>query len=409
MIIIATLCTAVPLCLGVQQGIPETGDGLLFGDTIKLVGDVDGDGCDDYVVSDPFYTHIARGGSAVDNPGALWVISGKEGTALARFLGDRKSGGLGFGMKSLWDGNGDGIRDIVAINGGDIVVLSGADLTAILSIPGSFGAVEPLGHGRLALAHVKEIDDQRSKATVEARSGEGMQTVDWTQEFEVFGTSRLALNLSLNEDVSRLAVSWVKRREDGAKGRKWQARVSCLDVATGEVLGELEYKGPAIHFAPSLCSGGDLFVVGPNPGSGAGDRCVLNAFGPGEDGEWGERWSFRAEGVEHARAIGDIDGDHVVDFAACAPGLMFGGKVHLISGATGELIHTLSGGDDGTGELNLGSDVCAADVNGDGQLDLVIGNCGGGVLGWSYVLAFSGTDWSLLYKLQVSRGRVVKY
>src|SRR5262249_38719116 len=68
------------------------------------------------------------------------------------------------------------------------------------------------------------------------------------------------------------------------------------------------------------------------------------------------------------RAMGDLDGDHVPDFAVAAG---VGDSVELISGATGATIRTLRANDPkseafGNGLLNPG------DLDGDGVNDLIV-------------------------------------
>lgn len=103
-----------------------------------------------------------------------------------------------------------------------------------------------------------------------------------------------------------------------------------------------------------------------------------------------------------AAAIGDIDGDDITDLIIGAPqdatAAPFGGRAFVYSGATGSLLHTVSGG-----LLDfLGTAVAGpGDVDGDGVPDYAIGAPGlpplfGATPG--RVLVHSGADHSLLHE-----------
>jgi len=97
-----------------------------------------------------------------------------------------------------------------------------------------------------------------------------------------------------------------------------------------------------------------------------------------------------------ARAVGDLDADGVVDFAATAPGRGGGaGRVSAWSSRTGRMLFSA----DGKRGDRLGNSVApAGDVDGDGVGDVVVG-APGGTDRPGYALVLSGKSGALLLRL----------
>ena len=83
-----------------------------FGSSVDFVGDVDGDGCDDFAVGAELADWSAT------NAGAVRVFSGRTGQALYTLNGEpvppNSGGRLGASVSSLGDVNQDGVPDLVA-------------------------------------------------------------------------------------------------------------------------------------------------------------------------------------------------------------------------------------------------------------------------------------------------------
>src|SRR5689334_18911448 len=81
--------------------------GFTFGYRAGFVGDVDGDGGDDFFVTDPDWNDGAN-----SLAGALFVISGKTGALLWSVKGAASNDFLGEGAAALADLDGDGFREL---------------------------------------------------------------------------------------------------------------------------------------------------------------------------------------------------------------------------------------------------------------------------------------------------------
>ncbi|MFO0984720.1 MAG: integrin alpha, partial [Planctomycetota bacterium] len=90
------------LIFGLTSGSP----GDHFGAAAALIGDVDGDGYDDFLVGAPQ--------SGTSGTGLMIAFSGKTGGALFKVTGDQKQDEFGFAVAGVGDVNGDGIPDLAA-------------------------------------------------------------------------------------------------------------------------------------------------------------------------------------------------------------------------------------------------------------------------------------------------------
>lgn len=117
--------------------IPLAQRGLLL-QSVAAVGDLDGDGADDYVI----------GCLESTGAGVVHLVSGRTGTFLRSTLGQQPYDGLGNPVIGIGDWNGDGVRDYAAgseraFGRGNMAVISGADASYLAfwtSMIGNIGA-----------------------------------------------------------------------------------------------------------------------------------------------------------------------------------------------------------------------------------------------------------------------------
>lgn len=323
--------------------------GERFGTSLGSVADVDGDG----------RRELAVGAIGAENGrGAAYLLSGADGSELWRVPGPDPDDGLGTSIAGLGDANGDGTPDVVVgarlskkigVNGGRVLVLSGADGALLHDLVGEMAFVQA--------------------GTDVASAG----------DFDGDGRGDFA------------AGSWGSGDNGPASGA-----VTVYSGATGAELGRVAGPDPNDHFGASVSYGGDFdgdgdpdLVVGApyalERGTGGLELGEVRAF----DGQtlaplW-VRSGFDngAEFGREVQAIDDVDGDGIDDVLVGAPLELKGqGAVHILSGATGARL-----------ERRLGPPVvgffgatCARidDLDGDGRDEWAIGApgfSGGAVLG----------------------------
>jgi hypothetical protein len=317
-----------------------------FGWIARALPDVDGDKVMDVVVSATASPPLSN------HAGKIYVYSGKSGKLLWKQQGPPRSG-LGVGLESAGDVNGDGITDVIAgAPGANVaIVYSGRDGKELLRLRGDSSDVN-LGARTSGIGDFN--GDGRSDLIVGAFSA----------------------NSARGQGIGRAIVFSGK---DGSR----------LLTIDGERAGD--------GFGSAVGGGGGRFVVGA---AGAGpnrtgrlyvyDRLSATPlFVKDADSTAG------AFGGMFSNVVGDLDGDGVVDifttdFVNRAKGANTG-RAYVYSGKTGAPLHTFTGDRSGEG-LGAGA-AYSGDVDGDKVPDLVIGS-------WQY----SGAAWSG-GRVQVFSGR----
>ena len=325
-----------------------------FGWLIEGLGDIDGDGVDDFTVSAP--TSSAGGGAS----GRVYVYSGASGDELHRFTGDAGER-LGDALDLAGDVDDDGTPDIVAGapsgGAGAAYVYSGATGATIHTLSGE-SAGDQFGDG---VGRLGDVDG------------------DGADDFLVAATN-----------------------VDGAASGG--GRVYVFSGGTGAVLYSVDGDRANGQFGSAVGGVGDLtgdgrpdFAVGAPGGGGR-----VYAFS-GSDGA--ELWTFDADatgsvlGQFWINSPGDLDGDGVPEVYVSdiqnSGAAAFAGRAYALSGADGSIVHTFDGSETGEG-FGIGRGI--PDVTGDGVGDLFLAawlaDEGGQDAGKAYL--FSGADGSLV-------------
>ncbi len=143
-----------------------------FGTGLAVLGDVNGDGVDDFAVSDPYREDAEKG------KGWIAAICGKKRVLLWETWGDPDTDAIGNALFPVGDVNKDGKSDLAQWSwwGKPLTVLSGADGEELLSFPGRSvtfaGDVDGDGHGDLLVAGKVELPEGAKLATLAViRSG----------------------------------------------------------------------------------------------------------------------------------------------------------------------------------------------------------------------------------------------
>ncbi len=389
-----------------------------FGGGVAGVGDVNHDGCDDFIVGavgwkTPFPDREFQG--------KVYLYSGLDGQLIRSWLGDpNNSGAFGFKIAGAGDVNNDGTPDVIVgaylfigapgQSSGRVYVFSGETGETIWQ----FDGMRLRGRFGLSVAGAGDVNKDGYDDVVVGEPGENTSQVDfpgnvylysgatgellWTQTGEnindSFGWSVSGMG-DFDGDGTRDVVV-------GATLAGPEGRVYILSGVDGSVLLCIDGEQVSSIFGNSVSGVGDMdrdgfddivvgayrFAVAPS----SYDLGKVYVFG-GPDGHlirsWvGETPSFLGFSVSGA---GDVNGDDVPDVVAGAYGFSGSrGKVLVYSGKTGDVIRSWEGekGFDAFGVAVSG----AGDVDGDGLMDVVV-----------------GADWAEGLSSHTERGKVYVY
>ena len=317
----------------------------LYGYSIADAGDTNRDGTNDVLVGDIF------------GNGAAELLSGVDGSLLHRFDGAAPGDRMGTAVSSAGDVDGDGAADLLVgaggtdtangIDSGRVHVFSGDDFSLIRAIDGPAPG-EAFGSG-LDLAGDLDGDGDRD-FVIGAR----------------------------NADPKGNGAAYAYSSAGGDQLWRFTAPRSGEDLGSFFVAGleDLDSDGTADVYAADYADRAR--------GQGTGRAFALS----GVDGSPIHTWTgYRnKEGVGPGREAGDVDGDGIQDLAVghytSSDGARGAGKVSLLSGATGDVLRTITSTTRGE---NFGFDtVGLGDVNGDGRPDLLVSAATGQAV---YVLA----------------------
>lgn len=369
--------------------------GSSFGWVAENLGDIDGDGATDFVVTAPFLVDTDG-----NSTGRVYVYSGANGVLLATHDGNVGEF-MGFSASSAGDLNNDGITDYVAGSLSRVVAWSGSDHQALWEV------VRPAEGFGFDLDTAGDIDgDGLSEvivgATATATNGQASGAayllsgldgaVIWRQN-GAESLDRMGSSVGRLTDVDADGINdvVVGVRSGGKKNR---GNALTLSGADGSIIFDMTPVGlpavPVSTYATFHGAGGgdvngdgvgDIFIGdfaarrGPpansaNFNSGTGRAYVYS----GVDGS--QLLLFSAEnngdGIGPGRIVPDADGDGLADIyvASFTFGASAEGKGYLYSGVDGGLIRTMTGT---VANASLGVDALSAgDINFDGLPDYLL-------------------------------------
>jgi FG-GAP repeat len=401
-----------------------------YGLALAVIGDVDGDGRAEILVAAPFDSTPEITGTPTDGgyAGSVHLISGVDGEPVWSAEGVESSELFGWSVAGVGDVDGDGAGDALvgAPNYGDfrgrVVLFSGATGEVLLEKFGNsagdrfgwavaaVGDADGDGRGDFAVGAWNDADGLAGQGTVIVYSGaEDAQLLEAAGDHahDHFG-SALACPGDVDLDgVPDLAVGIESLDLAGAEPIDDVGGAQLISVQHGTALWNLIGDALEEGFGHSLAAPGDL------TGDGAPDTLLgvpwANTFGTdagkvllvsGEGGAVVMTFEPPAWYGEFGAAMcsaGDLDEDGVLDVAIGAelagdPASFGPGRVYVHSGASGDLLQTLTGPHPLGG---FGLALAGADLDGDGAHDLVVGAPWEGTtpVGPGVVQVFSGDFW----------------
>ncbi len=384
-----------------------------FGETCCSVGDVNGDGTADYLVGALNASDLSG-----QLTGAVHLYSGADGSLIRNHYGTEASSLMGFDLAAMGDLNGDGIDDYAVsescypdLHGLDLAyvyVYSGADGSVIHSWNyDGYGTdygdqIENIGDwtgdgiNDIAIAApgagTKGLGNTGIIFLHSGADGSLIRTIEGNATEFAFGQTLHAPGDVDGDGYNDLLVKCIRLQGYFIKGRvllfsgRTQQRIATID-------------SPHHHHGGSNSFGSAMVAVGEWTGDQSLEIAISDPLTDGNGGEaCGVIWVFNGSSGEivheihgHAThrwlglplaAVGDINGDGFRDFGAgqygSGGGINSMGAAMFISGADGAIVKRLSS-DVKHGRFGR-SIADATDLDGDGRDEVLIGapGIGGG-------------------------------
>jgi hypothetical protein len=410
-----------------------------FGTTLAWVGDVNADGFIDIGIGAPADSTTFTGA------GMLRVVSGADGSVLYTFYGDGKDAGLGNVGHAVGDIDLDGYDDVLVSEPhhgwpssvGRVFVFSGKDGSILRQIDGSTSLVldgPVCGTDDIDGDGVPDFAVGSRTREIPIFSGATSAVIRTLQPVNA-GTSYFGNGILDPGDIDGDGVSDLFVLQDGCysgyiKYSSYQPQnfIYCFSGKTGATIWQAAnvFHCPfGFHWANALSP----TVIGDINGDGVPDIAMGSStwdpsFGTtgfvtclsGKDGAqllfvfqpvFGGKYVW----TQFARAVaaaGDVDGDGIPDFAASDTRLSDDphGDVFFYSGVDGTLLFHVGGT---ASAAHFGSALVGGiDPDGDGRLDMVIGDdedaTNGGLAGAATLVRFEPLVLDAYYRYRPIQG-----
>jgi hypothetical protein len=362
----------------------------------RVVGDIDSDGCDDFLMGGP-------GGYHSDFTGHAFLISGIDGSVIRRHDGIARGEHFAADFCGLHDLNHDGVpeyaisaprrpeQSTIGVDRGAVLIYDGATGAELKTLRDSFVLSR---FGDALLGDTDFTGDGIPDLVVTGAKGAVLKIYDgsilltvlfpdivvetgFTPNFSRLGTRPLAGLGDLDGDgIAELAFSDSRRSHifNTQTGASLFSGFGGYAADLGDITGDgisdfiFGYDGNGEYF-----SAGSAYVR-----SGADFHEIYMVYG---DHFAKDNWSMGST----LAVVGDVTGDGLPDFITGAPGRDIsatGSGVWLINGANGDILSEVRHNGiivgygypaGGTPTPNMATNLEAADLDGDGDLEILIG------------------------------------
>lgn len=405
---------------------------VLFGFSMIVAGDLNGDQVPDYVIGDPSFDT-----GTVEDVGTVEAYSGATGLLLWQITGTDYWDQFGLELLAMEDRNGDGIPEILVSTNdeytGEMQIFSGADGTflEVLQLP-----VYAQGTAR-SMASIADLDGDgvsdcilgRSNADSNGLTGNGAVLVIsgatlnvlWQQKGDIkhaaLGSSVASVGDVNGDGFDEVLSGATGARPPGGYGSGSAFLYSGID---GQLLYRWDGDRPHQDFGSAVASAGDA------DGDGIPDCAVgakSDAYGTGiNQGSFSiysgvdGRLLCKVYGQENSVLLGnslatagDVDLDGKDDLLVSS--WEFKGRLHLYSGSSGIRLFTQEPERiSGSSTAKLGSEIIGlGDFNGDGNLNYLTSDPGADSNGSIYLMSFAPFIHTDTQSFSAATGDLIRY
>jgi len=378
-----------------------------FGLLVAAAGDIDHDGTPDLLVADP---------GLEGERGAVWAISGKDGRVLHAVFGEAAGDGFGVDLRAAGDVDADGCADWIVGAGSRYYPKEMSGYAAVYSgrtgrLLHRFASLNKGDAFGTTVSGAGDVDNDGHADLVVGTYGADGKGDAMGVAYVFSGLDGLLVHvLGRRSSIYERAID-VSGIGDVNGDRFADVAVSVVDEsapvhAAPEVRVYSGKDGSTLFTIPSPTTREvrRARAAGDADGDGRPDILVAAVGGvaivSGRDGRLLRNWTGDAKedfGWD-AASMGDVDGDRFFDvLISSSKAMLWSGRIELFSGREGKRIYTLDAPED---VHHLGYSIAAiGDVDGDGISDIAIGTDQSRAGEDGVVEVHSGRSGALLYLL----------